>query len=162
MWVNDNDFRRQVLDRAVPYGIHDMHPNRAPSLSETPATSQFRSGLYYRLVYCGRMDALPECRPARDSSRMRSIQKQSFKGLEVLDANKSCDPHQLQVTVAHYPSGSSRWNPIQHRLFSLFTRNWSGRPLDSWETIINFVCTTTNQSGLTVKGIRVTKIIKLE
>ncbi|MXW82679.1 MAG: hypothetical protein F4246_03190 [Rhodothermaceae bacterium] len=68
-----------------------------------------------------------------------------------------CNPHQLRVTDVHCPSVSSNGIPFEHCLFSPISCNWSGRPLNSWETIINYICTTTNKSGLAVKAVRVTK-----
>ena len=68
-----------------------------------------------------------------------------------------CDPYQIQVTVTHYPSGSSKWNPIQHRMFSAISLNWEGRPQDSWETMMYCIKTTKDKSGLTIDAMRVTK-----
>jgi hypothetical protein len=56
----------------------------------------------------------------------------------------------LAVTVAHYPTGASKWNPIEHRLFSEVSRNWAGEPLDSYQKILNYARTTKTQTGLTV------------
>jgi hypothetical protein len=53
--------------------------------------------------------------------------------------------------MAHYPTGASKWNPIEHRLFSEVSRNWAGEPLDSYRKILNYARTTTTQSGLTMK-----------
>jgi hypothetical protein len=81
--------------------------------------------------------------------------------------HRLCDRHQLTVAVAHYPPGASKWNPIEHRLFSELSKNWAGRPLESLETILNYVRTTTTKTGLHVrahlvrrayrKGIKITK-----
>ena len=49
----------------------------------------------------------------------------------------------------------NKWNPIEHRLFSAISRNWAGRPLDSWETILNYISTTTTRTGLQVRSVRV-------
>src|SRR6202023_238794 len=56
----------------------------------------------------------------------------------------------MVVTVAHYPTGASKWNPIEHRLFSEVSRNWAGEPLDSYQKILNYARTTKTQTGLTV------------
>ena len=60
------------------------------------------------------------------------------------------DPHHLKVTVCHYPSGASKWNPIDHRLFSEISKNWAGHPLRSYQTILNHIRTTTTDTGLCV------------
>jgi hypothetical protein len=56
----------------------------------------------------------------------------------------------LAVTVAHYPTGASKWNPIEHRLFFEVSRNWAGEPLDSYQKILNYARTTTTHTGLQV------------
>jgi hypothetical protein len=56
----------------------------------------------------------------------------------------------LAVTVAHYPTGASKWNPIEHRLFSEVSRNWAGEPLYSYQKILNYAHTTRTQTGLQV------------
>ena len=65
--------------------------------------------------------------------------------------------HHLEVTVAHYPSGASKWNPIEHRLFSEISKNWAGRPLETWDTILNCIKTTTTKTGLRVQSSLVEK-----
>ena len=71
--------------------------------------------------------------------------------------HKLCSEHDLAVTVADYPSGASKWNPIEHRLFSEISKHWAGRPLDSFETILNYLRTTTTKLGLKVKARLVKK-----
>jgi len=71
-----------------------------------------------------------------------------------------CDRHSLNVTVAHYPSGASKWNPIEHRLFSEISKNWAARPLDSYETILKYLRTTTTTTGLRVRAHLVRKAYK--
>ena len=57
---------------------------------------------------------------------------------------------QLAVTVAHYPTGTAKWNPIEHRLFSELSKNWTGVPLETVEVILNYLSSTTTQTGPTV------------
>ncbi len=56
----------------------------------------------------------------------------------------------LTLTVAHYPTGASKWNPIEHRLFSEISKNWAGEPLDSYQKILNFIRSTRTKTGLSV------------
>lgn len=63
-----------------------------------------------------------------------------------------CTPLGLIVTVSHYPPGASKWNPIEHRLFSQISKNWAGEPLTDIDKILNFICTTKTESGLTVNA----------
>jgi transposase len=57
----------------------------------------------------------------------------------------------LEITVAHYPPGTSKWNKVEHRLFSRITLNWRGRPLTTYQTVVNLISNTTTRTGLTVK-----------
>ena len=62
------------------------------------------------------------------------------------------EPHHLTITVSHYPPGASKWNPIEHRLFSEISKNWAGRPLENLDTIKNYISTTATTTGLSVKA----------
>ena len=66
--------------------------------------------------------------------------------------HRLCNLHGLTVEVAHYPPGASKWNPIEHRLFSELSKNWAGRPLDSYETILKYARTTRTTTGLQVRA----------
>jgi hypothetical protein len=58
------------------------------------------------------------------------------------------------VTVCHYPTGCSKWNPIEHRLFSQISLNWAGKPLRNLDIMLNYIRGTTTQTGLTVRAAR--------
>jgi hypothetical protein len=62
------------------------------------------------------------------------------------------DELELQLEVCHFPPGTSKWNKIEHRLFSFITKNWRGRPLTSYQVIVNLIAQTTSQAGLVVKA----------
>jgi hypothetical protein len=57
----------------------------------------------------------------------------------------------IKITVCHFPPGTSKWNKIEHRLFSYITKNWRGRPLVNYQTVVNLIAGTTTKTGLTVK-----------
>jgi hypothetical protein len=63
---------------------------------------------------------------------------------------KLADSFGVTITVCHYPPGTSKWNPIEQRLFAEIGKHWKGQPLRSYETILNFICTTTTETGLRV------------
>jgi hypothetical protein len=63
----------------------------------------------------------------------------------------------LDITVCHYPPGTSKWNRIEHRMFSFITMNWRGRPLTSYRTIIELISATTTETGLTIRAERDTE-----
>ena len=73
------------------------------------------------------------------------------------DQHRLVNPFQITVTVTHYPSGTSKWNPIEHRLFSEVSKNWAGVPLESMEIILNYLRTTTTRTGLTVTAKSIEK-----
>jgi hypothetical protein len=64
------------------------------------------------------------------------------------------DPYGLTITVAHYPPGAGKWNPIDHRMFSEITKNWAGKPLESLETVVHFARHTRTRTGLRVEAYR--------
>ena len=68
-----------------------------------------------------------------------------------------CDTHGLTVTVCHYPPGTSKWNLIEHRLFSEITKNWQATPLVDYETVLKYTKSTTTTTGLTVNAVLVDK-----
>ena len=68
-----------------------------------------------------------------------------------------CNKRGVSVSICHYPPGSSKWNPIEHRLFSEISKNWMGRPLNSFETILKYLRTTKTSTGLEVNAHYVRK-----
>ncbi|MFH0728050.1 MAG: hypothetical protein V2B19_17120 [Pseudomonadota bacterium] len=70
---------------------------------------------------------------------------------------KVCGEYGLEITVCHYPPGCSKYNPIEHRLFSAISANWKGVPLRFYETVVNFIKTTMNSKGLKADAFLVTK-----
>jgi hypothetical protein len=64
--------------------------------------------------------------------------------------HKLANPYHLQVTVAHYPPGASKWNPVEHRLFSHISNNWEATPLKSYELVVKYIRTTVTTTGLKV------------
>jgi len=63
-----------------------------------------------------------------------------------------CDRYGLKITVCHYPPGASKWNPADHRLHSEISKNWAGKPLDSYETALKYIRTTKTKTGLRVRA----------
>ena len=64
-----------------------------------------------------------------------------------------CDRFGLTVTVCHYPTGCSKWNPIERGLFSQISRNWAGVPLRTWDTVLGFIRGTKTSRGLAVRAV---------
>ena len=80
--------------------------------------------------------------------RHRLLHRQAAKAVQ----DNICTPLGLKVTVSHYPPGTSKWNPIEHRLFCQISRNWAGEPLSDIEKALNFIRTTKTKSGLVVNA----------
>ena len=149
--VNDHDFPSDALGKAVPYGVYDVQANLGTLFVGTSReTADFA-------VDCVEMWWLEEGRHRYPGARELAVladgggangsQNRAWKlGL----ARRLAERHGLSVTVAHYPPGTSKWNPIEHRLFSAISKNWAGRPLDSYETVLNYIRTTTTSTGLKV------------
>ena len=69
-----------------------------------------------------------------------------------LELQKLADETGLEISVCHFPPGTSKWNKIEHRMFSHITQNWRGRPLVSHEVIINLITNTTTRAGLKIRA----------
>jgi len=149
--VNIHDFLAEGLGRAVPYGIYDVTANRGSvyvgSSGDTPRFAVEAIAQWWeetgRAIYPD-ADHLLILADAGGSNGCRPrLWKQQ---LQV----RVCDRLGLTVTVCHYPTGCSKWNPIEHRLFSQISLNWAGKPLRTWETMLGHIRATTTTTGLTV------------
>ena len=151
--VNDHDFRSDSDGIAIPYGIYDIHANRGfvvvGTSYNTPAFAVDSIELWWRLEGKKRYPDTPEIAILADCGGSNGYRARAWKHdlCQLL-----CKRHGLQVTVAHYPPGASKWNPIEHRLFSEISKNWAGRPLDSYETVMKYLRTTATSTGLRVRA----------
>lgn len=156
--VKDHDFRSEALGMANPYGILDLLTNHG-------------------LVFVGTSHDTPEFAAGNVAQWWRDFGRRfysdAFQLLILADSGGSngarmrawkyslqeqvADRFDLEVTVCHYPTGASKWNPIEHRLFSEISKHWAGQPLDSYDTILRLIRETKTQSGLRVKSRLVNK-----
>ncbi len=165
--VNDHDFRSQADGLAVPYGIYDLLANRGSVFvgqsADTPAFAVDCLTAWWRSEGRPRYPHASELVILADSGGSNGCSPHAWKyHLQ----HTLCTPHHLRVTLAHYPSGCSKWNPIEHRLFSEISKNWAARPLDSFATILRYIRTTVTTTGLRVsanlveqeyaKGVKIT------
>ena len=151
--VNDHDFRSDAEGIAVPYGVYDLLANRGTLFIGTSYdTPQFAVDClekWWRSEGRRRYPDANQLAILADGGGSNGASCRAWKmGLQ----RRLCDRHALTVTVAHYPPGASKWNPIEHRLFSEVSKNWAGRPLDSLETILKYARTTTTSTGLRVRA----------
>jgi hypothetical protein len=149
--VNDHDFRSDAKGMAIPYGVYDLQANRGAlfigTSHDTPAFAVDCLEMWWRLQGRKQYPRAHHLLILADGGGSNGTTCRAWKlGLQ----QKLCDRHRLTISVSHYPSRASKWNPIEHRLFSEISKNWAGRPLDSYETILKYARTTT-----TVKGLRV-------
>jgi len=156
--VNDHDFRSLAKGIAIPWGVYDTEANRgAVFVGTSHDTSNFAVDCLAKWwQYDGRRryPQADELLVLADGGGSNGSRRRAWKhGLQ----QKLCDRQGLAVTVSHYPPGASKWNPIEHRLFGEISKNWAGIPLDSYETILNYIATTRTEAGLTVKAYLVTK-----
>jgi hypothetical protein len=151
--VNDHDFRRDARGRAVPYGIYDLLANRGTlyvgRAADTPAFAVANLERWWCEEGENRYPDATDLLVLADSGGSNGCRVRAFK---YWIQHRLCDRHSLVVTVAHYPAGASKWNPIEHRLFSEISKNWAGRPLDEFDTLLAYARSTTTATGLAINA----------
>jgi Rhodopirellula transposase DDE domain len=149
--VQDHDFRSQAKGMAIPYGIYDLHANRGMVVvgtsHDTPAFAVEAICQWWRREGRHRYPKAPELLILADSGGSNSARCRAWK---LALQEKLADAFQLGVTVCHYPTGASKWNPVEHRLFSEISKHWAGQPLRDYETIVRLIRATRTQTGLVV------------
>lgn len=149
--VYDHDFRTDAEGIAIPYGIYDVQLNRGTFVigvsHDTPAFAAHSIALWWEREGTHNYRRASEILILADSGGSNSSRTRAWK-TEL--QSQLADAHRLKVTVAHYPTGASKWNPIEHRLFCWLSKNWAGEPLESYQKILNFARTTTTRTGLSV------------
>ena len=149
--VYDHDFRTDSIGVAIPYGIYDVHENRGALVigvsHDTPAFAAHAIAHWWRQEGAPRYSGSRQLLILADTGGSNSYRCHAWK-TEV--QSQLANSFALTVTVAHYPTGASKWNPIEHRLFSEVSRNWAGEPLHSYQKILNYARTTRTQTGLQV------------
>jgi hypothetical protein len=152
--VNVHDFRQDALGRAVPYGIYDVAHNLGYVAVGTSAdTSEFAVAA---IVWWWQ---LPDRPPFADESTLLILADAGgsdgchFRLWKQQLQAQLADRLGIQVMVCHYPTGTSKWNPIEHRLFGPISSNWAGKPLRSFEIMLNCIRGTTTETGLAVEAV---------
>jgi Rhodopirellula transposase DDE domain len=149
--VNVHDFTADASGRAVPYGIYDLERNKGAVYVGTSAdTPEFAVTAIARWWQQQGRVAYPQAAQLlilADAGGSNGCRLHLWK--EQLQSRLS-DRLGLTVTVCHYPTGCSKWNPIEHRLFSQISLNWAGQPLRTFETLLGYIRGTTTRTGLKV------------
>ena len=150
--VNVYDFLSGAKGRATPYGIYDIGKDEGwVNVGADKDTSVFAVESIRRWWNAMGQVNYPKATElvitadggGSNGSRIR-LWKTQLQGF--------CNEIQIPVTVSHFPPGTSKWNKIEHRLFSFISMNWRGKPLTSFETILNLISSTTTRTGLTVRA----------
>lgn len=153
--VNVHDFPSDSLGRAVPYGILDLIHNRGTvyvgSSGDTPQFAVEAITRWWDSEGCTAFPGATQLLILADGGGSNGWQSRLWKQqLQVCLA----DQRGLAVTVCHYPKGCSKWNPIEHRLFSHISMNWAGKPLRTWDTMMAHIRGTKTTTGLEVRAFR--------
>jgi hypothetical protein len=150
--VKVHDFPDPKMGKAIPYGVYDLACNEGwVSVGIDHDTAEFACASIQR--WWTEMGSARFPRATRllitadgggsNSSRNR-LWKKSLQEL--------ADELGIALSVCHFPPGTSKWNKIEHRLFSFITKNWRGRPLTAYEVIVNLIASTTTKTGLQVRA----------
>jgi hypothetical protein len=155
--VKVHDFPVKGLGKAIPYGVYDLARNEGwVSVGIDHDTAEFAAasiGRWWREMGSARYPRATELMITADGGGSNSSRNRLWKvALQGL-ANDTG----LILRVRHFPPGTSKWNKIEHRLFCFITKNWRGRPLTSYEVIVNLIANTTTETGLTVQAALDTK-----
>jgi transposase len=152
--VRVHDFIDPEVGKAVPYGVYDVANDEGwVSVGDSADTAAFAVESIRR--WWSHMGAVrfPQAKRlliTADAGGSNSYRNQLFK----VELARFAKESGIEVTVCHYPPGTSKWNKIEHRLFSFITMNWRGRPLVSYRTIIELISATTTKKGLRVRAER--------
>ena len=148
--VNVHDFPSLGDGKAVPYGIYDVGRNEGfVSIGVTKDTAEFAVHTIRKWWKRLGEQHYPEARTifiTADCGGSNGYRSRLWK----MERQKLADETGLRIRVAHYPPGTSKWNKIEHRLFSQITTNWRGRPLTSFQVVVDLIGSTTTKTGLKV------------
>ena len=151
--VNEHSFPSLAKCVAAPYGIYDILTNAGyvwvSTSRDTPASAVTAIKRWWLQSGRSMYPNAKELLILADSGGSNSCRSRAWKYSLQSDICDSCD---LTVTVCHYPTGCSKYNPIERRLFSHISMNWLGKPLVSLEVMLGYIRGTTTQSGLSVQA----------
>ena len=164
--VDVHDFPDKNVPKAVPYGVLDVGANEGwMSVGDDHDTSAFAVNAIRRWWQAMGRQRYPHATAlmvTADAGGSNGYRNKLWK----VELAKLAQETGLTITVCHYPPGTSKWNKIEHRMFSFITKNWRGKPLTSYQVIVDLVASTTTQTGLRIlaewdqgkypKGIEIT------
>lgn len=148
--VNDHDFGKK---KAIPYGIYDLAANTGfVNVGQDHDTAEFAVASlkrWWQQVGRARYASAKYLMITADSGGANGYRTLQFKWELQQFANETG----LQIFVCHFPPGTSKWNKIEHKLFSYISKNWQGQPLVSYEVVLGLIGSTTTETGLEVQAV---------
>jgi len=150
--VDVHDFPGDAVGKAIPYGIYDIAANDGfVSVGvdhDTPVFAATTIDAWWKQVGAQRYPKARDLFITADAGGSNSYRSHVWK----YELQRLADKHGLSIHVSHFPPGTSKWNKVEHRLFSFISMNWRGRPLRTYETVVNLIGNTTNWGGLVVRA----------
>ena len=150
--VNVHDFPDKQLGKAIPYGIYDLANNEGwVSVGINHDTARFVAagiGRWWREMGRQRFPKAKRLMITADGGGGNSSRSRLWK----LALQELADELKLELQVCHFPPGTSKWNKIEHRMFCFITKNWRGRPLVSYQAVVNLIGSTTSKKGLSIRA----------
>ena len=147
-----HDFPSDGLGKAIPYGVYDMGRNEAwvnvGKDHDTPAFSAASIRQWWDMMGSQVYPNASELFITADAGGSNGYRSRVWK----VELQKLADDTNLTIRVSHFPPGTSKWNKIEHRLFCHITQNWRGKPLRTFETIVDLIANTRTVAGLRVKA----------
>ena len=150
--VLSHDFPDPDVPKAVPYGIYDIGNNAGwVNVGISADTAEFAVESiwqWWKRMGKKRYKSSSSILISADSGGSNSYRSHLWKRELQKFANKT----NMEITVTHFPPGTSKWNKIEHRLFSYISINWRGKPLTDYQTVVNLIASTKTKTGLEVKA----------
>ena len=147
-----HDFPQDAIGKAVPYGVYDMARNEAcVNVGQSYDMPQFAVASIRRWWSSMGKQAYPDARTlfiTADAGGSNGYRSRVWKH----ELQKFAGDTLLSIRVSHFPPGTSKWNKIEHRLFCHITKNWRGKPLRTFETVVELIGNTCTKAGLRVKA----------
>jgi DDE family transposase len=157
--VNDHDFAHDALGKAIPYGIYDLNHHLGyvyvGTSADTPQFAVEMIARWWQAEGQARFPGAAQILILADAGGSNGCRPRMWK--HQLQAQVA-DHLGLEVTVCHYPTGASKWNPIEHRLFGPISINWAGKPLRSFEAMLAYIRGTVTETGLQVKPFLIEQV----
>lgn len=151
--VKGHDFIDKKLGNIVPYGVYDIGLNKGwVSVGISSDTAQFAVNTIRSWWYMEGKKRYPEANEiliTADCGGSNGYRTRLWK----VELQKLADEIQMSLKVCHFPPGTSKWNKIEHRLFSYISKNWRGKPLITHEVVLNLIGNTRTKSGLSVAAV---------